>query len=228
MQAVFFDMDGVLVDTEPLWREVSSRVFAAVGIVLDEAMHARCAGLDGEAGVRLVLDAHPRVRADAATLQQRIESTVLRELAVGARPMAGATALLAALRQRGVPLALVSTAPRPLIDQVLDGQGWRGYFALTLSSEEVGPGKPDPAVYREAMRRLAVAPGAGVAVEDTPAGATSARAAGLQVAAVQQDAHLRADLAPLADHLFYSLAEAGAWLLAETATRTGTGPHQKA
>jgi HAD superfamily hydrolase (TIGR01509 family) len=82
------------------------------------------------------------------------------------------------------PLGLASSANREIIDLVLDASGLAGAFAVTLSSEEVERGKPAPDVYLEAARRLAVAPGRCVAVEDSTNGLRSAHAAGMAVVAV--------------------------------------------
>jgi HAD superfamily hydrolase (TIGR01509 family) len=82
------------------------------------------------------------------------------------------------------PLGLASSSNREIIDHVLERAGWRDRFPVSVSSEEVERGKPAPDVYAEALRRLGVAPGRAVAVEDSGPGIASASAAGLAVVAV--------------------------------------------
>lgn len=178
---VFFDMDGVLIDSEPAWERAVDRVFAEWGIVLDAALKARTAGMGNEESVRLVLARHPVAQADVAAVCRKIEAAVLRALAAGIGVMPGADALLRGLAAQGVPLALVSTSGSKLIRAVVDANRWGELFRLILSSEEVGPGKPDPAVYREATRRMGADVDRSVAVEDTVNGARSACGARLRV-----------------------------------------------
>jgi HAD superfamily hydrolase (TIGR01509 family) len=174
-------MDGVLIDSEPAWEKAVDRVFAGLGIVLDAALKAHTAGMGNEESVRLVLSRHPAVRADVAAICRTIDAAVLRVLAAGIGTMPGADSLLRRLAEQGVPLALVSTSGAKLIQTVVDANGWGELFRLTLSSEAVGPGKPDPAVYREAVRRMDADVERSVAVEDTVNGARSAHGTGLRV-----------------------------------------------
>ncbi len=179
--AVLFDMDGVLLDSEPVWQAETGTVMHRFGMRLDAALAAETAGLDGHEGVRRVLAAHPDVTADANEIKQLIDQAVASCFAAGAPAMPGADALLRHLAGRGVELALVSTAPRALIAAALQGLGWTPFFRVVLSSEEVGPGKPDPAVYLEALRRLGRDVASALAVEDSVNGARAAHAAGLRV-----------------------------------------------
>jgi HAD superfamily hydrolase (TIGR01509 family) len=215
--AIFFDLDGILIDSEAAWREASEEAFAVVGIALDDALYTSCAGLDTGAGVRAVLARFPDCRADQAEVRRDIEERVRHRLAEEPRAMPGVEALLAELQRRGVPLAVVSASPPALIAQVLAARRWRPCFRVVLSSEEVGPGKPDPAVYREAARRLAVAPSDGLAVEDSLAGVLSAHGAGLRVLAVPSYALEREAIARLAAHVARDMPAACAWLLAALA-----------
>ena len=184
---IFFDMDGVLIDSEPVWEEAVDRVFGELGIVLDAALKAHTAGMGNEESVRLVLSQHPSVGADVSAICNRIDDVVLDGIASGVGVMPGANGLLSELAGRGVPLALVSTSAPVLIQAVVQANGWGDLFRLTLSSEEVGPGKPDPAVYREAARRMGADVERSVAIEDTVNGARSAHGAGLRVIGFTRD-----------------------------------------
>jgi HAD superfamily hydrolase (TIGR01509 family) len=215
-RAVFFDMDGVLIDSESIWDAATVAVLAPLGIRLDARLLAATTGLDGREAMRLVLAANPSVRADPDALDRAVNAEVGRRFETALRPVPGAGRLLAGLRRRGVPLALVSTASRPLMARALRRMKWQGVFRAVVSSGSVGPGKPDPAVYREAMRRLGVAPGQGLAVEDSVPGARAAAAAGLYVVGLGRDRRAAGRLKGLADEVKWNLPAAGlairAWL----------------
>ncbi len=212
--AVLFDMDGTLIDSEPVWVSSIRSCFAALDISVTPELEARTAGLSNADGIRLVLEANPGVDVDARVLAETITEAVAGRLLRQPCAMPGADALLRGLHTAGLPLALLSSSPRRLIDSVLDGQRWDGLFQLVLSVEEVGAGKPDPTIYREALRRLSVAPADALAVEDTLAGVLSARGAGVTVACIPSYAHERERLAQTADALFPTLAGAASWILA--------------
>ena len=211
---VCFDMDGTLIDSEPVWTRAIASCCAAAGLVLTPDLLNACAGLDTAEGICLVLQRNPGRDVDPGRLGEAIKNEVGARLRRDPPVMPGADALLRELHRRGVPMALVSSSPRILIRSVLDGLAWEPLFRLSLSTEEVGPGKPDPAVYAEALRRLDADPAAGWAVEDTLAGLRSARGAGLRVAAIPSYPHESQALREAADAAFDSLAEAAPWLLA--------------
>jgi sugar-phosphatase len=180
-------MDGVLIDSEPVWQEAIDRVFGAWGITLDADMKAHTMGMGNDESVRHVLALHPHVQADVADVCRRIDAVVLRRIGEGIGGIPGANNLVRELAARGVPLALVSTSAPALMQAVVRAHRLEGLFRVVLSSEEVGPGKPDPAVYREAIRRLQADAAQSVAIEDTVNGARSAHGAGLRVIGFTRD-----------------------------------------
>jgi HAD superfamily hydrolase (TIGR01509 family) len=195
--AVFFDMDGVILDSEPVWQEAIARVFGNLGITLDATMQAHTAGMGSQESIQYVLAHHPQVVADVQDLCRQMDGIVLHGIRQGVGAIPGAAELIRALSARGVPLALVSTSGPALMQAVIEAHRLHGLFRLVLSSEEVGPGKPDPAVYREAVRRLHVPAAQGVAIEDTLNGARSAHGAGLRVLGFTHDPAVAAAMHPL-------------------------------
>ncbi len=114
----------------------------------------------------------------------------------GLEPLPGAFDWLSRLREAGWKQALASSAPRPNIDAAFAVLGLQRYLDAVVSADEVGRGKPDPAIFLEAARRLGLAPGRCVVVEDAPAGLEAARRAGMRSIGVLSDHHaaLEADL----------------------------------
>lgn len=206
VRAVCFDMDGTLVDSDLAWFRATRAAFARHGVELTEALYHETLGLDNAAGVRAVMTHFPERKLDAAELVRDLESAIQAEFARGVTPMAGAGELLARWKARW-PLALVSTSSEALIRAALAGLKWERFFDVVLSSESVGPSKPDPAVYAEAARRLGVSPAACLAVEDSLNGVRAAHAAGMQVAALSADPALVERLRPYAAALVPSLSD---------------------
>lgn len=206
VRAVCFDMDGTLVDSDAAWLNATRAAFARFGLALTEAQYGETLGLDNAAGVKAVMRHFPASRLDPMALSRALEEEIQAEFRKGVRPMPGAVVLLDRWKARW-PLALVSTSSAALIDAGIEGLGWGHYFVLRLSSEQVGPSKPDPAVYREAARRLGVEPAQALAVEDSVNGARAAQAAGMQVIGVASDPAIAARLLPYVTESAANLGE---------------------
>lgn len=180
--AVLFDMDGTLVDTEDLWWAACAEVALGLGAPLGDDDREALFGLPVEDAAVHVTDragGGPGPRAVAALLTdaftRRIES--------GVTTLPGAVALLESLRAAGIPAGLVSASPRPVVDMVLETVGGHR-FRLSVAAGDSARNKPAPDPYLAAAARLGVDPAACVAIEDSPTGIASARAAGCAVIAV--------------------------------------------
>ncbi|GGP17085.1 HAD family phosphatase [Nonomuraea glycinis] len=181
MEACVFDLDGVLVDSEPVWEEVRRAFVAAHGGTWQPDTQSRLMGMSTgewaaylhELGVELPPDEIARGVIDQMTAHYR----------EGVPLMKGAPETVRRLAGR-FTLGLASSSPRALIDVALDASELRACFTATVSTEEVARGKPAPDGYLEAARRLGVAPEGCVAVEDSSNGLRSADAAGMRVIAV--------------------------------------------
>jgi HAD superfamily hydrolase (TIGR01509 family) len=180
--AVVLDLDGVLLDSERVWAEAKQAVTEARGGRWHDGAQPAMMGMSSPEWSRYLVDA-----LGAAGPPDAVADDVVRRLSerYGSRLplLPGAVACVRALAGRW-PLALASSANRPLIDLVLEASELAPCFAASVSSEEVERGKPAPDVYLEAARRLGAAPPACVAVEDSDSGIRSARAAGMRVVAV--------------------------------------------
>jgi HAD superfamily hydrolase (TIGR01509 family) len=184
-QAVLFDMDGLLLDSEPLWTVAEVELATALGGRWDDVIKADVVGTRLDVSVPMILRYYavtPTARAVAdaqAFLLERMAELYAAELPLHE----GADRLLTELRTRGVPTALVSSSYRILVDaatRALDGHR----FDVAIAGDEVTRGKPDPEPYLTACAALGVEPTASVVLEDAMSGVLSAEAAGCAVVAV--------------------------------------------
>ena len=198
--AVVFDNDGLLLDTESVWTRAEEDLFDAYDFRFTPADKQELVGTSAEiAGGILERRLGQPGRAEA--LIEELNLLVVAELEHGVEAMVGARELLAALRERGTPIGLVSNSPLVFVERSLQLAGFEGHFDVVLSAHEVAAPKPAPDPYLEACRRLGVEPGPEVvALEDSPTGVAAARAAGLTVIGVPsiagvalEEAHLLAE-----------------------------------
>jgi HAD superfamily hydrolase (TIGR01509 family) len=182
LEAVLFDMDGLLVDTEPLWFETEADVMARLGgpWTKQDQEHLLGGSMDNTVGYLLARATRPASPADVA---RWMTEGMLRRAAEGrvvVRP--GARALLDEVARAGLPFALVTGSQRPFTEAVLASTGFR--FPVTVTGDDVTRTKPDPEPYLLAAKLLDADPGQCVALEDSPNGVASATTAGCLVVAV--------------------------------------------
>jgi HAD superfamily hydrolase (TIGR01509 family) len=180
--AVLFDMDGLLVESEPIWTVAESEVTAAFGGVFTAEMKAGVIGTRLDVAAPMVVAA-AGLAVEPAVFAERLLARMVELFRADLPLRPGAADLLARLHAAGVPLALVSSSYRLLVDAALESIGAR-YFATTVAGDEVEHGKPHPEPYLTAAARLGADPRECVVVEDSPSGVESGQAAGCVVVAV--------------------------------------------
>jgi HAD superfamily hydrolase (TIGR01509 family) len=195
IKAVVFDVDGVLIDSEPVWERVRRNFVATRGGRWPDDAQDRMMGMSTAEWSAYISEDFGLRRLSAQQVAELVTAAMAAEYAAHLPLLPGAVAAVRDLAARW-PLAVASSAPKSLIDAVLDASGLRSAFAAAVSSEEVARGKPAPDVYLEAAARLGVPPAACAAVEDSANGLRSAAAAGLAVIAVP-----RPEYPPAADAL---------------------------
>ena len=182
IEAVVFDMDGVIVDSEPVWERVRREFVAGHGGHWPADAQHRLMGMStAEWSAYMASDFGLDVTP--AEVAEQVVAGLAKAYASRLPLLPGAVDAVRGLAVRW-PLAVASSSPASLITVVLDAADLRSAFAATVSSEEVARGKPAPDVYLEATARLGVRPEACAAVEDSSNGLRAAAAAGLAVIAV--------------------------------------------
>jgi HAD superfamily hydrolase (TIGR01509 family) len=206
---VVLDNDGLTLDTEKVWTVAEERLFARRGRTFTHEMKLELVGSSGQAAAARL---ERMLGADAGqgpAIYAELTDLVEAELGRGCAPMPGAADLLGALRAAGIPVALCSNSPRRIVEAALAGSGLAGAFDATVALEDSARPKPAPEPYLRAAERLGVPPGACVALEDSPVGVRSARAAGMRVLGVPSVPGVSLD--GLADAVHASLADPAVW-----------------
>jgi HAD superfamily hydrolase (TIGR01509 family) len=182
--AVLFDNDGLLLDTESVWTRAEQDLFERRGTEFTPADKRELVGTSA-AIAGAVLERRLGEPGRAMALIEELNELVVAELEHGVEAMLGAAELLQRLKRRGTPIGLVSNSPLVFVRRSLELVGFEASFDVVLSAHEVAAPKPAPDPYLEACRRLGVEAGPGVvALEDSPTGVAAARAAGLTVIGV--------------------------------------------
>lgn len=187
LAAAIFDMDGLLVDSEPVWRAVEVEIFGRLGVPVTPERCVETKGMFLGEAVAYWYARHPWPEPSPGEVAREIVDAMAIRLAMGVARKPGVAHALSFCRRRGVRLALASSSPRRVIDAVVEGAGLSGSFAVVHSAEDEAAGKPDPAVFLTTARLLGVAPTACVVFEDSPAGVRAAKAAGMACVAVPED-----------------------------------------
>jgi HAD superfamily hydrolase (TIGR01509 family) len=206
VDAVVFDLDGVLIDSEPVWEQVRRGYVAEAGGEWQPDSQQRLMGMSTPEWARY-LSGELGVGRPPDVVAAEVIDRMARRYEDGLPLLPGAVEAVRRVAGRW-PLALASSSPRRLIDAVLAEAGLTGYFAVTMSTEEVARGKPAPDVYLSVASKLGVPPGAAVAIEDSSNGLRAAHAAGMRVVAVPHPAYPpQPDALALADRVVTRLDE---------------------
>lgn len=178
--AVVFDNDGLLLDTEPCWTAAEEALFRSHGRQFDLAAKHALVGTSPRTAAP-ILEALLARPGSGRQLSDELYALALVEIGNGASPRPGAVDLVARVRRAGIPVAVASNAPRRHLLAGLRRVGMDESFDAVLGVDDVSNPKPAPDLYLTACRALDVTPADAIALEDSPPGVASARAAGLRV-----------------------------------------------
>ena len=182
IDAVVFDLDGLLLDTEQVWDEVREALTRERGGRWHDGAQADMMGMSSTEWSRYMHE-ELELREEPEELNRLVVERMLERYRERLPLVDGAVEAVKRIGERW-PLGLASSSNRPLIDLALELMGVADLFRATVSSEEVARGKPAPDVYLEAARRLGVQPDRAAAIEDSANGIRSAKAAGMRVVAI--------------------------------------------
>lgn len=182
VDAIVFDLDGVLIDSEPIWDAVRRELTEAWGGHWHDSAHREMMGMSAPEWSRYMHECLA-IPQPSEKINQEVVRRVAQRYECGVPLLPSAVESVRSLAGEW-PLAVASSSNRSLIELVLKIANLRDCFRIVLSSEEVVNGKPQPDVYLEAARRLAIQAGRCPAVEDSQNGILAAKAAGMRVVAV--------------------------------------------
>lgn len=203
LSAIIFDMDGLMVDTEPLSRRAWETVIAQFGAVLTDEVYGRMIGRRTAEAGQILLAAAP-IPLSAAELVRQKTAVFDKILAQGVPIMPGLMELQAKIAGRGLPWAVATSSPRHHALKILTQLGLLESCGAVAGGDEVAQGKPAPDIYLLAAERLGVMPEKCLALEDSAPGCQSAAAAGMTVVAVTNGGTETVAF-PCADHIYPDL-----------------------
>ncbi len=209
IRAAIFDMDGLLIDSEPFWREVEVEVFGSVGVPLTEEMCHQTTGLRIDDVVAHWHRLHPWEDPGLAAVQERIVARMVEEIGARGEAKRGVEAALAWAEGRGLRTAVASASPRRIIAAVLQRLGLAERFAVVRSAEDEPWGKPHPAIFLTTAAALGVRPEECLVFEDSLNGVIAAKAARMRCVAVPEAWPRHDPRFALADVCVGSLEEVG-------------------
>ncbi|MHC5762383.1 hexitol phosphatase HxpB [Nostoc sp.] len=184
IEAVIFDMDGVLIDSEPFWQQAEIEVFATVGVQLTHELCYQTTGLRMETAVEHWFAKYPWTNKSKKEVELEVKYCVAELIAAHAEPLSGARELISDFAERGLKLGLCSSSPYFIIEAVLKKLGVRETFSVIVSTEDEPFGKPHPGAYLTTAEKLEVLPVQCLVLEDSLNGMISGKAARMKVIAV--------------------------------------------
>lgn len=207
IKCVIFDMDGVLINTEPLHFEIWKKVFAEHGLLVDYEHYKGCIGSTYDFLLNLIYEKYGvdfRGDPSLVTRFKEIKDEVSRKGDIPGIP--GVQEAVKALHEKGYRLAVASSSPQKYIDLYIKNLGIDAYFDLLFSAERVPNPKPAPDVFLTVAQRLGVDPADCMVIEDSRNGSVAAKAAGMACMGFANPDSGNQDLSA-ADRIFYSFEE---------------------
>ena len=200
--AVIFDMDGVLIDSEPLWKIAMEEVFKSVGCSLTRKDFQKTVGLRLDEVIQYWYEHTGWENATPKEVEEAIVRRMIELLNENGTPLTGVIETLEFLKLRGKKIGLATSSYAVLIDTVLNALSIRQYFDFTHSAENESHGKPHPAVYLTVADQLQIQPKKCLVIEDSLNGIISGKAARMTVVCIPEKSHSPEPKLSLADYHF--------------------------
>lgn len=207
VKAVIFDMDGVLINSEPFWKQAEIRVFESVGIDFLAVGGEQTVGLRIDEVVGFWHAKYPWKNKSKAAIVKEIMDEMVAIITSKGEPLSGVNEILLKLKENNIKIGLASSSYGVLIDATLSRLNIGQYFDYTLSAENLAYGKPHPEVYLNVAEQLKHSPSECLVIEDSLNGILAAKAAKMQVAAIPDGTHSPEPKIIIADQQLKSLDE---------------------
>lgn len=204
-KAVIFDMDGLLIDSEPYWKQAEKLVFGKLGLDLTDTMLQQVMGFRLNEVVNYWYDYQPWSNPDMVQTEKDVLNTVKQLILDHAEAMPGVYPLLEQLAQTNIKLAIASSSAMSLIQTVVQKLDIEKYFDVLWSAEYESFGKPHPAIFLSTAHKLAVSPSDCWVIEDSINGVLAAKAARMKCLAVPDPTQLHDPRFAIADKVIASL-----------------------
>jgi sugar-phosphatase len=207
IQAVIFDMDGLLIDSEPYWKIAEKKVFGELGLQLDDELLRQVMGFRLSEVVKHWYAYQPWPNPDFERTEEDVLNCVMELIANHAEALPGVQHLLAYLHERNIPMAVASSSAMRLIEAVVDKLDIRKYFQLLWSAEYEPYGKPHPGIFITTAQKLGIEPTKCLVLEDSVNGVIAAKAARMACIAVPEEVMFEDDRFAIADVKIATLEE---------------------
>jgi len=207
MKTIIFDMDGILIDSEPLWKIAEIEAFAKVGLNTKATDFAESVGLRIDEVVRLWHNKVKWTNKTCKEVEDDIVNIVIREVYAQGKEMAGVTNLLSSLKSKGYKIGLATSSYQRIVDAVLDKLNISQFFDVCHSAEHEKYGKPHPAVFMTCADKLNVNYRDCLVFEDSLNGVLAAKAARMKVIAVPEACNGSNPKLIIADKIIDSLVD---------------------
>ncbi len=209
IKAVILDMDGLLIDSEPIWEEAEMEVFNKIGVPLTKEMTKQTMGLRVDEVVQYWFSRFPWETPTQQEVQADIVAKVIELVKLKGVPRKGVKELTQFFASKNLPIAIASSSQTEIINAVMEKLGIRDSLKVICSAEHEPYGKPHPGVYITTAAKLEVQPEECLAFEDSPNGVLSAKAAKMKCVAVPDEKMIEDKRFYIADLIISSLDEFG-------------------
>lgn len=197
--AVIFDMDGILINSEPLWKEAEKEIFGSVGVEITEELSKTTASMTTTEVTRFWYTHSPWKDKSLEQVENEVIDLVGNLIVENGSPMEGVKEILEFFKKRSIKIGLSTNSPVKLIPIVLNKVGIADFFDAVSSSEHEQHGKPNPAVFLSTSKKLGIPPTKCIVFEDSLYGIIAAKKANMKTVAILQDEELHNPKFDIAD-----------------------------